>query len=218
VSKQKLRIDLVSDVSCPWCFLTYKRLELAIEAVAESAEVEVHWHPFELNLDLHQDGVLLQEFLQKRNGLSPEQSLAQQQSLVQLGQEVGIEFNFEPEMRIYNTRQAHKLIQWAQGEKQTELQLALFNAYFCAAKAIDQQEVLLGCVESIGLDSEQAQAVLSSDEWDQTVQDSEVYWLSLGVHAVPAIVVNQLHLISGAQPVDILVDALRDIAAEMDGV
>lgn len=215
MSKQQLKIDLVSDVSCPWCIVGYKRLEKAITQVADQIEVEVNWHPFELNLDLHQGGVNLRDYLMKRYGTTAEQSIQVRSNLTQLGKEVGFDFNFSDEMNVYNTRDAHKLIAWAgESDKQTEMKLALFQAYFSDGKAIENHDVLTECAESIGLDPIKAKQVVSSERWNKIVEDEEVHWLSLGVHAVPAIVINEQHLISGAQPVDILVEAMKDIASQ----
>ena len=215
MSKQQLKIDLVSDVSCPWCIVGYKRLEKAITQVADQIEVEVNWHPFELNLDLHQGGVNLRDYLMKRYGTTAEQSIQVRSNLTQLGKEVGFDFNFSDEMNVYNTRDAHKLVAWAgESDKQTEMKLALFQAYFSDGKAIENHNVLIECAESIGLDPIKAKQVVSSERWNKIVEDEEVHWLSLGVHAVPAIVINEQHLISGAQPVDILVEAMKDIASQ----
>ncbi|MBD1555678.1 DsbA family oxidoreductase [Vibrio sp. S9_S30] len=215
MSKQQLKIDLVSDVSCPWCIVGYKRLEQAMAQVADQIEVEVNWHPFELNLDLHQGGVNLRDYLMKRYGTTAEQSIQVRNNLTQLGKEVGFDFNFSDEMNVYNTRDAHKLVAWAGGfHKQTEMKLALFQAYFSDGKAIENHEVLTHCAESVGLDPAEARQVLLSEQWNKTVEDEEVHWLSLGVHAVPAMVINEQHLISGAQPVNILVEAMKDIASQ----
>ncbi|SON49496.1 DsbA family oxidoreductase [Vibrio tapetis] len=217
MNKPVLQIELVSDVSCPWCFLGYKRLEQAMTLVGEQIDFEVSWHPFELNLDLHLGGVELSAYFAKRYGATPEQYQAQLANMHQLGQEVGIEFNFDESTKIYNTRNAHKLLCWAaETGKQTLLKMALFNAYFCHGKAVDQTDTLLECVREVGLDEASAKRVIESEEWNKTVHDNEVQWLSLGVHAVPALVINQQHLINGAQPVDVLADALKDIAFNPD--
>lgn len=213
MNKPVLQIELVSDVSCPWCFLGYKRLEQAMLQVADQIDFEVSWHPFELNLDLHHGGVELSEYFAKRYGATPEQYQAQIDNMRNLGQDVGVEFHFDDNTKIYNTRNAHKLLCWAaETGKQTMLKMALFSAYFCQGKAVDQTEILLECVREVGLDEASAKQVIESEEWNKTVHDNEVQWLSLGVHAVPALVINQQHLINGAQPVEVLAEAFSDIA------
>ncbi len=215
MSKQQLRIDLVSDISCPWCIVGYKRLEQAIEKIADQIEVDVHWHPFELNLDLHQGGVNLRDYLMQRYGTTEEQSVQIRNNLTELGKEVGFVFNFSDSMNVYNTRDAHKLIAWAaESGKQTEMKLALFKAYFSDGKVIEHHDVLAECAKSIGLDEGEARQVAASKDWNKVVQDDELQWLSLGVHAVPAIIINEVSLISGAQPVDTLVEAMKDIASQ----
>ncbi|CCN83120.1 putative dithiol-disulfide isomerase involved in polyketide biosynthesis FrnE family [Vibrio nigripulchritudo SFn27] len=216
MSKQQLRIDLVSDVSCPWCIVGYKRLELAMAQVADTIDVDVHWHPFELNLDLHQGGVNLRDYLMKRYGTTADQSVQVRDNLTKLGKEVGFDFHFSDDMNVYNTRDAHKLVAWAaESGKQTEMKLALFQAYFSENKAIEDHDVLAEAAKNAGLDPVEAKQVTASEHWNKVVEDDEVHWLSLGVHAVPALVVNQQHLISGAQPVDVLVEAMKDIASEV---
>ncbi|MGD8110139.1 DsbA family oxidoreductase [Vibrio sp. TRT 17S01] len=213
----KVRIDIVSDVVCPWCIIGYKRLELALMQLSETIEAELHWHPFELNPAMKSEGQNLREHLAEKYGTPIEASQSARETLTQLGKELGFEFNFSEDMRIYNTRKAHQLLMWAKGEtEQFELELALFHAYFTDGLDINNDEVLLNLVESVDLDREIASKVLYDSGWSDTVASTERQWLEAGINAVPAIIINRKHLISGAQNTDVLVQALTEITKQND--
>ncbi|MCR9423924.1 DsbA family oxidoreductase [Vibrio sp. RM-69-4] len=213
---KKLRIDIVSDVVCPWCIIGYKRLEQALLALSDTIDADIHWHPFELNPAMPVGGEHLQQHLAKKYGTSIEASLQARQTLSALGQEVGFQFNFSDDMRIYNTRKAHQLLMWANSQgKQLELEMALFRAYFTFGQALDDDDVLLDLVQSLGLDREICRAVLTDESWAKTVSVTEQQWLEAGIQAVPALIIEQRHLISGAQTTEILQQALEDIAQQL---
>ncbi|WP_159737896.1 DsbA family oxidoreductase [Vibrio atypicus] len=209
----KVRIDIVSDVVCPWCIIGYKRLEQALSALSNEIEADIHWHPFELNPAMGSEGQNLREHLHEKYGTTEEASISARETLTNLGKEVGFEFHFSDEMRIYNTRKAHQLLMWASSEgKQFDLQLSLFYAYFSDNKDISQEEVLLQCALEAELDNDVAKQVLNDSGWAETVASTEQQWLEAGINAVPAIIINQRHLISGAQTTDRLTSALKQIA------
>lgn len=211
----KVRIDIVSDVVCPWCIIGYKRLEQSLSALADSVEADINWHPFELNPAMGQEGQNLKLHLQEKYGTTDEASQSARETLTQLGQEVGFTFNFTPEMRIYNTRKAHQLLMWASSEgKQLELQLALFHAYFTENLNISEDEVLLACANKVGLDSAVASSVLEDQGWAESVATTEQQWLEAGINAVPAIIIDRKHLISGAQTTELLISALQQITGQ----
>lgn len=208
----KIRIDIVSDVVCPWCIIGYKRLEHALASLSESIEAEIHWHPFELNPAMGTEGQNLREHLHEKYGISEEASIAARETLTQLGREVGFKFNFYDGMKIYNTRKAHQLLMWSQSEnKQFELEMALFKAYFSGAKDVSDPQVLIECAQSVGLDIELAGNILNDESWAQAVASTEQQWLEAGINAVPAIIIDRKHLISGAQTSELLTSALEKI-------
>ncbi|WP_165313642.1 DsbA family oxidoreductase [Vibrio ziniensis] len=210
---RSLRIDIVSDVVCPWCIIGYKSLQAALKLLSNEIQAQIHWHPFELNPTMPQGGENLRDHLTRKYGTTREASIEARNKLTQLGAEVGFDFNFFEEMRIYNTRKAHQMLMWAnQHHKQNELELALFEAYFCHEKPIDNESVLIQIAVDIGLDKAQCVQVLSDESWAKAVANTEQQWLQAGIHAVPAIIIEQKHLISGAQTTENLVNTLRSIA------
>ncbi|MFM2587173.1 DsbA family oxidoreductase [Vibrio sp. TBV020] len=208
----KVRIDIVSDVVCPWCIIGYKRLETALATLEDSVEADIQWHPFELNPAMPPEGQNLREHLKEKYGTTDEASISARETLTSLGQEVGFNFQFNDEMRIYNTRKAHQLLMWAQSEgKQFDLELILFQAYFSEGRNIADPDVLIACAESVGLDAETVKSVINDESWAEAVATTEQQWLEAGINAVPAIIINRKHLISGAQTTDLLVSAIEQI-------
>lgn len=209
----KVRIDIVSDVVCPWCIIGYKRLEAALKRLSDSVEAEIQWHPFELNPAMVSEGQNLREHLKEKYGTTDEASIAARDTLTTLGQEVDFKFRFYDEMRIYNTRKAHQLLMWAQSEgKQFDLELRLFQAYFSEGKDISDPDMLITCAESVGLDAKVVDSVINDQSWAEAVASTEQQWLEAGINAVPAIIINRKHLISGAQTTDLLVSAITQIS------
>ncbi len=208
-----LRIDIVSDVVCPWCIIGYKRLQLALKQLSSDIDAEIHWHPFELNPTMAEGGENLREHLVRKYGTTPQASIEARETLTRLGEEVGFLFNFSDDMRIYNTRKAHQLLMWAnQHHKQNELEMALFEAYFCHGQTMDKPEVLLEVAVKAGLDENECRNVLQDESWAKAVANTEQQWLQAGIQAVPAIIIEQKHLVSGAQSTEMLIELLKEIA------
>lgn len=216
---RSLRIDIVSDVVCPWCIIGYKRLQAALKLVSNEIQAEIHWHPFELNPTMPEGGENLRDHLARKYGTTKEASIEARNTLTQLGAEVGFQFNFYEEMRIYNTRKAHQLLMWAnQHHKQNELELALFEAYFRHEKYIDDENVLIQIAVDTGLNKAECLEVLHDDSWAKAVANTEQQWLQAGIHAVPAIIIDQKHLVSGAQSTERLVELLKSISSNMASI
>ncbi|ESA34111.1 thioredoxin [Leptolyngbya sp. Heron Island J] len=211
--KTTVKIDFISDIVCPWCIIGYKRLEKAMQMVEDTVTFELHWHPFELNPAMPQDGENLREHLAKKYGTTLEGSIAARQRLTDMGAELGFTFNYYDEMRMYNTFKAHQLLHWAKKyDKQTDLHLKLFAAYFSEQQAVDDTEVLLAATTQIGLDSHKARAVLDSAQYAKDVKSIEAAWMSRGVQAVPAVIFNEQYLISGAQPTAVFKAQIEELA------
>ncbi len=212
---QKLRIDFVSDVSCPWCIIGLKALEQALDRVAGSVEAELHFQPFELNPAMVPEGQDITEHLAQKYGATPEQSAGTREMIRARGAELGFNFELAARSRIYNTFDAHRLLHWAAlAGRQRELKHALFTAYFTLGQNPGSHEVLLRVAGEVGLDVAAAQAVLQDGSYADEVRQQEQFYQSQGIHSVPAIIINQRHLISGGQPVDVFENALRQIAAQ----
>jgi predicted DsbA family dithiol-disulfide isomerase len=209
-----LKIDFVSDVSCPWCALGLKSLEQALERVGDSIPTQLHFQPFELNPQMAPEGENKMEHLVRKYGRSA-QELAQNQEVIrERGAALGFEFRFGPQDRIYNTFDAHRLLHWAELEgKQAALKQALFEAYFSQGQDPSSHDLLVRVAEQVGLDPVQAKAILESDTYADAVRERERFYTDNGIHSVPAIIINDRHLISGGQPAEVFERALRQIAA-----
>lgn len=211
-----LKIDFVSDISCPWCAIGLAALEQAITNVQGEVTVHIHVQPFELNPQMQTGGQDITEHLTQKYGSTTEQQAQIRDTIRQRGADVGFAFNPSGRGRIYNTFAAHRLLHWA-GLQTPEQQLALKKALLVACHsdslAMDSAEVLLGSVAQAGLDVVRASQILASDELTTEVREAQAFYSSQGIHSVPAVIINDRHLISGGQPTAVFEQALRQIAA-----
>lgn len=213
-----LKIDFVSDVTCPWCAVGLGALEQALRNLQGTVSAELHFQPFELNPQMAPEGQDASEHLTQKYGSTPEQQSQIRETIRQRGAEVGFAFKAEGRGRVWNTFDAHRLLHWAEvaGEpgQQHGLKKALLAACHTRAENMSSPEVLAAAVASVGLDAERAKAILASDEFAAEVREREQFWTSHGIHSVPAVIINNRHLISGGQPAAVFEQALRQIAAE----
>lgn len=212
-----MRIDFVSDVACPWCAIGLSSLERALGRIgSDIGELEIHMQPFELNPTMPAEGADAAEYLTQKFGLDAEQLAANHARIAERGAAEG--FVFGPRTRIWNTFDAHRLLFWAGAEgppgSQRALKRALLEAYHGQDRNPGAQDVLLELAGRLGLDVDRAREVLRSGEFADEVRQAERFWQQLGIHAVPAVVVDRRHLISGGQPSEVFEQALRQIAAE----
>jgi predicted DsbA family dithiol-disulfide isomerase len=215
-----MRIDFVSDVACPWCAIGLNSLERALERIgADIGDVEVHMQPFELNPTMSAEGADATEYLTAKYGLGPAQFAAARARIVERGAAEG--FAFGERTHIWNTFDAHRLLFWAGAEgppgSQRALKHALLTAYHGQGRNPGAHDVLLELAGQVGLSSERAREVLERGEFAEAVRQAERSWQQLGIHSVPAIIVDRKHLISGGQPSEVFEQALRQIAAEGNG-
>ncbi|MDZ7828966.1 MAG: DsbA family oxidoreductase [Halofilum sp. (in: g-proteobacteria)] len=213
---QNLRIDLVSDVACPWCAIGYRRLEKALEMLDGEVEVELVWQPFELNPDMPPEGEPILEHLCRKYGQDAASIERTQGEMMSLAEGLGLNFRGARERRAHNTFDAHRVLAWA-GEqgRETELQLALFEAYFGEARRPSDPAVLREKAEQVGLDGDTAEAIARSDQYAEEVRAAERRFMEAGVSAVPGFILDGRYLISGAQPSETLADAIRQVASEV---
>ncbi len=208
-----LRIDFVSDVSCPWCAIGLKSLEQALGRVQDVASAELHFQPFELNPAMPPGGQDITEHLAQKYGATPEQGAQTRAMIRARGLDVGFRFEMDKRSRIYNTFDAHRLLHWAELEgRQHALKMALFEAYFTRGESPEDHEVLLAAAAGAGLDREQAARVLADGSYGAEVREREAYYQRAGINSVPAVIINERHLISGGQPPEVFEQALRKIA------
>lgn len=209
MSKETVRIDIVSDVVCPWCIIGFKRLEKALQMVSDKVEADIHWHPFELNPDMSEEGENLREHLAGKYGTTLEGSIKARTNLTNIGNELGFKFDYFDEMKMFNTFKAHQLLQFAKEKgKHTELKLRLFSAFFGERKEINDIEVLVAEAVAVGLNPEESRKILVEEKYAQEVRQEESIWMSRGVRSVPTFVFNNQYGITGAHEPDSLVDVL----------
>jgi len=210
-----LQIDFVSDVSCPWCAIGLGALEAAVARVAPGIAVELRFQPFELNSAMAPEGQDITEHIQQKYGSTLEQQLEMRETIRLRGESVGFTFGAGQRRRIYNTFDAHRLLHWAElesAERQRALKKALLKAYFTDGENPSDHEVLVRVAAGVGLDAVRAREILAGDAYAADVRARERQYTDAGIHSVPAIIINNEHLISGGQPVEVFERALRQIA------
>jgi len=215
-----LKIDFVSDVSCPWCVIGLKALDQALARVSPDITVDLHFQPFELNPTMGPEGQDITEHITQKYGISTEQAEANREAIRQRG--AALDFTFSGtnasgggRSRSYNTFDAHRLLHWAdsQGEgQQKAFKEGLFKTYFTDGESPASHDVLLKLAAEVGLDGIRAAEILNSDDYAVEVRAREQFYQSQGINSVPAIIINDKHLISGGQPVEVFEQALRQIA------
>ncbi len=213
-----LRIDIVSDVVCPWCIIGYKQVEQALTILGTPVDAEYWWHPFELNTNMPPEGQDVAEHIQQKYGSTPEQSKANRQRLGEIGSSLGFAFGNQPDRRIYNTFKAHKLLHIAGHEqgwrKQTQLKLALFKAYFQDNCDVSDEAVLLDVSQSVGLDGDACKAWLADEALSQSVRAEQAYWLDQNITGVPAIIFDQKFMVPGAQSAETFAGVISKVLAK----
>ena len=210
--KEKIKIDIVSDVVCPWCTIGYKRLEKAITELGIEDQVEIEWQPFELNPNMPAEGQNVNEHITEKYGSTLEQQKASKQNMTEVGAELGFKFDYFDEMRMVNTFDAHVLLEYAKNfGKQTELKMTLTKAFFSDRKNVSKRDVLKQALLDVGLNAEDGLAKLDNEEARFEIKSKEKYWQNLGVSSVPTIVFNRQSAVTGAQPVDTFKQILGEI-------
>lgn len=207
---RRIRIDIISDVVCPWCVLGYKQLEHALELTETTADI--HWHPYELNPDMGPEGENLLEHVAAKYGTTPEGSEETRARITALGAEVGFKFNYADDMRMVNTFRAHQLSHWAETQGRShEVMLALFSAFFTHRRDLNDPHVLADCAATIGLDRNLALAMLQEAGYAQDVRKAEYYWVSRGIQGVPVMLFDERIALVGAQGIENFASALASI-------
>ena len=213
--EQLFKIDFVSDVVCPWCVVGLGGLEEALRRLGEGVEAQIRFRPFELNPDMPPEGENRLSHITQKYGSSPDQARANREMIRQRAAEVGFDIRADDDSRVYNSFDAHRLLDWAEAQgRQLDLKWALFAAYFTRGADIGDAEVLARAAESAGLDAAEARVILASDRFAPEVRQAEQLWRERGIHSVPAIVIDGRYLISGGQPADAIEKALRTILDE----
>lgn len=224
-SMTPIQIDIVSDIACPWCAIGLARLEQAMAQLPDY-EFNLQWLAFELRPEQSGQGEPILPALAKKYGRSEAEMRDNQAKMQVIASSLGINFDLIQQRLTCNTFDGHRLVKWAdeqnkqqqkQQHKQTALKKALFSVYFGEAQDIADHEVLLACVEAVGLDRTAAKAVLESEQYGAAVREDEARAQAAGISSVPAFIINGQYLISGAQEPAALVSALKEIGEQADG-
>ena len=213
----RLRLDLVSDVVCPWCVVGLRGLEIALAEIADAVEPELKLHAFELNPDMAPDGEAIGEHIRRKYGASPADSARNRAAIADQAAAVGFTMNMGEDSRIRNTFDAHRLLAWAREQgRQLDLKHALLAAHFTDNRDIADHAVLAQIASGIGLDG--AADILASDAYAREVRTEEARWRAEGITAVPTLIVEDKWIIAGAHPPAAYAQALRRLAAEVQSV
>lgn len=196
-----LRVDIVSDVVCPWCLIGFRQLERALADLG--VEADLRWHPFELNPGMPPEGEEVAAHVARKYGASAERMAETRAAMAEIAAEVGVAFTPGVPARMWNTRDAHRLLFWARDTgRQTALKLALFDAHFGRGASLADHGVLADAAAAAGLDRAEAAAVLASGRFADAVASLEARFAEMGVTGVPAFILGERGLAMGAQGVD----------------
>lgn len=211
-----LKIDIVSDLACPWCPIGYRHLVAAMEMLAaDGLTFAIEWQPFQLAPDMPAEGADIIPHLVRKYGASAAEMEAAQRRIMVAAADVGLNFSGTLKRRAVNTFDAHRVLMWAHEQgRQTEFALALFTAYFGRAENPAAPDVLRAAAIGLGLDPAAIEALLSSDCYAREVRTREQRFRQLAIHSVPTFLVGGNPVISGAQPSPTMADALRRAAAK----
>ncbi len=202
-------VDVISDVICPWCYIGKRRLEKAIAALDGQQEVQVHWHPFQLNPTMPKVGITRKEYRTRKFG-SWERSLELDAKVIAVGETEGIQFAFDKIERTPNTVDAHRLIWLAdQHGCQDTVVEALFRAYFTDGRDISNRQTLIDVVSEAGLERQVAESMLGSDDGMDVIEEAGEISLQHQATGVPFFIINNAITLSGAQEPDTFLDAFR---------
>ena len=209
--KKPLRIDIVSDVVCPWCAIGYSQLAEALKQT--NTPHEIHWHPFELNPNTPHEGRNYREHIMEKYGTTAEDIQENRARMTEVGAKARFNFQFTDDFRTYNTFNAHQLLHWAdQQGRMHELKQALFVAHFVDNQNISDYSVLADVAADVGLDRSEALAVLKDQRFAAAVEKEKHHWQQQGIQSVPSMVFNERHLISGAQGIENYKSILQQLA------
>jgi predicted DsbA family dithiol-disulfide isomerase len=207
-------VDVISDVVCPWCFVGKRRLERALAAL-QGTPVAVRWRPFQLDPTIPAEGLPREEYLQRKFG--PERISEIHRSLLTVGALEGIDFRFDLIKHSPNTLNAHRLISWAaERSKEGELVERLFRLYFTEGADIGNRTVLAQAADDLGLDREEADKFLASDDRRDEVLAQIEMCTNMGVTGVPTFIIANRYAVIGAQESRYIAGAVARVRAEAD--
>ncbi|MDC1482352.1 DsbA family oxidoreductase [Ascidiaceihabitans sp.] len=215
MATQPIKLDIMSDPICPWCFIGKAYLDKALSAHPNHPFL-IEWHPFQLNPDMPANGMGRREYLEGKFG-GKEAAVRAYAPVVESAKTAGVAIDFEGMKRTPNTINAHRLIHWAGIEgRQTAAVSALFKAYFTDARDIGDADVLINIAKSVEMDADVVKRLLDSDEDLKLIQDRDKHSRKMGINSVPTFIIANQHAVPGAQPPELWAQVIDDLAAQAD--
>ncbi|WP_170338905.1 DsbA family oxidoreductase [Ruegeria arenilitoris] len=212
---QTVKLDILSDPICPWCYIGKTNLDKALATVPEHPFV-IEWHPFQLNPDMPEGGMDRREYLERKFG-GKEGAVRAYAPVVEHAEKAGLNIDFEAMKRTPNTLDAHRLIHWAGIEgKQNPVVDALFTAYFVQGRDIGDHEVLADIADSVGMDAAVVLKLLKSDADRNDIRQRDTHSREMGVNSVPTFIVANQHAVPGAQPPELWAQVIGEIMSQLE--
>lgn len=216
MSTPTVKLDILSDPICPWCFIGKTQLDKALRALPDHPFV-IEWHPFQLNPDMPREGMDRRTYLEAKFG-GQDGAVRAYAPVVEHAEKAGLSINFEAMQRTPNTLDAHRLIHWAGIEGlQGKAVDALFAAYFLEGRDIGDHEVLGDIADSIGMDAAVIRKLLATEADSQSIRDRDASSREMGVNSVPTFIVAGKHAVPGAQPAELWQKVIGEITGQLAG-
>ncbi|WP_448326463.1 DsbA family oxidoreductase [Sulfitobacter sp. M13] len=210
---QTIKLDIMSDPICPWCYIGKAHLDRALESEPDHP-FAIEWHPFQLNPDMPADGMDRRAYLEGKFG-GKDGAVRAYAPVVEHAEKAGLKINFEAMQRTANTLNAHRLIHWAGIEgRQTAAVSALFKAYFVDARDIGDAEVLADIADGIEMDASVVTRLLATDEDMDVIRKRDAHSREMGISSVPTFIVGGRHAVPGAQPPELWKKVLAELRNE----
>jgi predicted DsbA family dithiol-disulfide isomerase len=210
-----IKLDVLSDPICPWCYIGKTHLDKALAEVGDHPFV-IEWHPFQLNPDMPEDGMERREYLERKFG-GKDNAVRVYGQIAEHAENAGIEIDLAAIKKTPNTVNAHRLIHWAGIEgKQNEVVDALFSAYFKEGRDIGDSERLADIADSIGMDAAVVTRLIKTDEDAQNIRDRDAHSREMGVNSVPTFIVGSRHAVPGAQPPELWIKVIKELTEQAE--
>jgi len=210
-----VKLDILSDPICPWCYIGKANLERALEAEPDHSFI-VEWHPFQLNPEMPVGGMDRRAYLENKFG-GKDRAIQAYLPVVEHAKKVGLDINLEAIARTPNTLNAHRLIHWAGIEgRQTPVVAALFSAYFKQGRDIGDHDVLADIADMAGMDAALVRRLLKTDEDTQNIRDRDAHARNMGVNSVPTFIVASQHAVPGAQSTELWRKVIGELREQRD--
>lgn len=212
-----MKIEIWSDIACPWCYVGKRRFERALEQFEHAGDVEVVWRSFELDPSAPRTHAESQdELLAKKYGMPVEKARAMNERMTGEARKEGLDFHFD-RVKVGNTFDAHRLVHLAAATGRADaMKERLMRAYFTEGEAVGDPDTLVRLGVEVGLDDARVREVVSGDAYAEDVRDDEQRAQSFGISGVPFFAIDEKYGVSGAQPSEVLLGALRQAYEEAE--